>query len=195
MRNLSRPRVLSTLAAGAAVAVLLSGAHSANAQATQGLPSSKPLPSFAIRAGAYFPQNQLMKTDVGNTMIAGGADAVLDHFGPSDLSIVSLDYIDRQSSPNHLQMIPLTFGGIHYMDVKAQRREYIGYGVGAYFTSTEVTDRVGFQESYHTTLYGGYLNAGYEFNDYLFVDARYHFVQAVGPTNPGGLEVTAGVRF
>jgi hypothetical protein len=196
MRNISRPRLIATVSAGATVATLfMAAALPATADNSTGLPSFKPLPAFSARVGAYFPTNDRLKKNVGNTLIVGGIDYVLSRQGPSDESIISVDYIDRSNGSNHLQMVPITIGGIHYMDVKATTRNYIGYGVGAYITSVSVPNSVGFQESNHTTLYGGYINAGIEFTDNVFLDGRYHFTQAVGSTNPSGFEVTAGVRF
>lgn len=185
---------LTALSVGAAVATIFMAGTAAKAD-QNGLPSVTKLPDLSIRLGAYFPQNERLKSNVGNTMFAGGADYVLARQGASDESIVSLDFIDRSSGSNQLRMVPLTFGGLHYMDVKAAQRTYIGYGVGAYFTNVEVPDSVGFEETNHTTLYGGYINAGIEFEDNIFLDARYHFTQAVGSTNPSGLEITAGARF
>jgi hypothetical protein len=180
--------------AGVSVAAMLA-AVPANAQSPSGLPTVKPLPDFSARLGAYFPMNSRLKQNVGNTAFAGGVDYVLSRTGASDESTVSVDYIDRTSGGNQLRMVPVTFGGLHYMDVKAEQRTYVGYGVGAYFVNVSIPNSVGFQETNHTTLYGGYINAGIEFPENVFLDARYHFTQAVGSTNPSGLEVTAGVRF
>ena len=188
-------RIFKTaLCVGVAAASVLITAHSAKA-VDNGLPTFSKLPSLSVRLGAYFPQNERIKKNVGNTQFVAGVDYVLSRNGSSDLSIVSVDYMDRTSGANQLRMIPLTFGGMHYMDVKAETRTYIGYGVGAYFTNVSVPNSVGFQETNHTTLYGGYINAGIEMQGNVFFDARYHITQAVGSTNPGGLEVTAGARF
>jgi len=186
---------MTALSVGVAAATILAvGSPSAKA-ADNGLPTVNKLPSLSVRLGAFFPMNQRLKRSVGNTGFSAGADYVLSRQGASDQSIVSVGYIDRTSGANKLKMIPLTFGGLHYMDVKAEQRTYVGYGVGAYFTNVSVPDSVGFQETNHTTLYGGYINAGIEFPGNVFLDARYHFVQSVGSTNPSGIEITAGARF
>lgn len=184
---------MTALTVGVAAVTILAAGHSAKADA--GLPAFNRLPSLSVRLGAYFPSNQRLKTNVGNTAFDAGVDYVLARQGSSDLSIVSIGYVDKTAGANKLQLVPLTFGGIHYMDVKADQRTYIGYGVGAYFTSINVPDSIGNPERDHSTLYGGYINAGIEFPGNVFLDARYHFTQAIGSTNPGGLEITAGARF
>jgi len=155
----------------------------------------KPLPKFSIRAGGYFPANSTIPKNVGSALFAGGVDWVISRQGASTNSFISADFVDRSSSSNQLRMVPVTYGTLHYSNVAATTRTYAGWGVGVYFTSLNVPNRIGIQESHNDTLFGGYLNLGVEMQDNIFVDARYHITTTSGPANPGGLEATVGVRF
>jgi len=198
MRNVLRPRVVAALAAGAAVAVCLIAGQSANAQTTgtgSTIVTYKPLPRASIRAGVYLPVNSRIKHSVGTTLYCGGVDYVMSREGASTNWYLSADIIDKSSGQYELQMFPITYGMLHYSNVTSATRTYAGWGVGAYITSQVVADSVGFTESNHTTLFGGYFNLGIETKDNVFLDARYHITTSTGSANSGGLEVTAGVRF
>lgn len=197
MRSNSRPAVVATITAGMAVLGALIVGQPVFAQTGTGstVVTYKPLPKISIRGGVYFPVNTVIRHNVGDTMVAAGADYVINRQGASTAWYGSVDYIDRSSGGYKLQLVPITFGMLHYSDVTASTRTYAGWGIGAYPVDQEIPDYTGATEVRHTTLFGGYLNLGMEFPQNIFIDARYHITTTVGSANPGGLELTAGIRF
>ncbi len=197
MRIFSRPGVFATLAAAAVSAFVLGAGPAAMAQGNNinsGV-TYKSLPKGSVRLGGYFPLNSRIRKNVGNTEFAGGVDWIISRQGASTNTYLSADYIDRSDGPNQLRLIPVTWGYLHYKDVAAATRTYSGFGLGVYFVNQDIPDSVGFRERNHTLAYGGYLNAGVEFQDNVFVDLRLHLTTSIGSANPGGAEVTAGARF
>jgi len=92
-------------------------------------------------------------------------------------------------------MIPVMFGLQHFQDVNTDQRRYLGFGIGAAFTTLDVPDQTGAERHDHTTLYGAYIRAGMEFSKNLMLDGRYYFLQDIHGANPSGPEVTFGVEF
>jgi hypothetical protein len=195
MRTFSRPRVLATVTAGFAIAAAMAACQPARAQQGSTIVTYKPLPKFSVRVGGYFPANSTVRKNVGSAMFCCGVDWVVSRQGASTNSFISADIIDRTSGANQLRMIPVTYGSLHYSNVASNTRTYAGWGLGVYFTSLNVPNNIGFQETHNETLFGGYLNLGVETQDNLFLDLRYHITTTSGPANPGGLEATAGIRF
>ena len=153
-------------------------------------------PKAALRIGAYLPSNKAIKRQIGQALPNAGFDYYISRNGAGGHNIVSIDYMERGSGNHHLQMIPVTFGQTNHQYNDGQySKTYFGYGVGAYFTTLDITDSLGFDQRNHTTLFGGYINLGADLSDSLFLDARYHITSSAGSANPGGLQVTVGVRF
>jgi hypothetical protein len=152
---------------------------------------------FAIRLGAYFPTNTKIKSQVDSTFPAGGVDFTLHQIGPNERTIASIDFMDRDNHGAKEELIPLTLGQQWYETDKAQRHSdlYFGFGLGAYFANVDVNDDQGFPHTNNQTLFGGYVNAGLDIYDGIFIDARFHMTNTEGPANPGGLELAAGYRF
>ena len=153
-------------------------------------------PKAALRLGVFLPANSTIRRQVGNTLPSVGADYYLGKNGSVGHNMVSVDYYDRGDGNHRLQVIPVTFGQINHQYSNGQySKAYFGYGVGAYFTTQNITDDLGFSQHHQTTLFGGFINLGTDLGDAFFVDARYHLTSSTGTANPGGLQVSAGVRF
>lgn len=178
----------------AASAFALAGLRPASAQGD--LSSIHTDPVADVRIGAYLPQNNTIKRQIGNAIPDAGVDYYLNHSGATGRSIISVDYIDRGSGDHKLQMVPVTFGQTTYQYSNGNySKVYYGYGVGAYFVNQDITDSIGNRETNHTTLFGGYINLGADLDKDFFLDARYHFTSSAGSANPGGLQLSVGVRF
>lgn len=195
MRTNLSPGTKLALAMGlAASAIIFSGNRPVSAQGE--LTPITAETKADLRIGAFSPSNSRIRREVGNLLPAVGVDYYLGHNGNGGRNIVSIGYMDRGTTGHRLQMIPLTFGQTNYQYSRGSfGKAYFGYGVGAYFVNQDITDSLGFRETTHTTLFGGYVNVGTDLANNLFVDARYHFTSSAGSANPGGLELSGGFRF
>lgn len=158
-------------------------------------PTDQAAPVFSVRAGAYFPSNRRIKNQVGKTFAGVGLDYAVANKPGFTSTRLSLDYIERTSSGKTVRIFPVTVGQFYYQGANSGVRPYLGFGVGAYFVKQEVDDDLGNREDNNDTRFGGYVTGGFDFSSNLFLEARYHFIQAVGSANPSGLQVMGGVRF
>src|ERR1700722_1551789 len=114
MPSISRPSFIAVVSATIAItAVLL--AVPVKVQTTV-LPTARPLPQADVRLGAYFPLNSAIKSAVSEALPAAGVDYFLNHEGTNTFNMISVDVIDRSSGQSQLQLIPVTYGMIHYSD-------------------------------------------------------------------------------
>ena len=188
----SRSAVPFVLTAAAMTLALASGRPAAAQTATTS-PSES---TFAIRAGGYIPANSRIETNVGKLFTGAGVDYVMQRNGPLNTTIVSVDYINRESGGRHLRIIPLTFGQVTYSQSSGTSHTYMMYGAGIYFINQTLPDaNTGFNITQNQNAYGGYVGAGVTLSQNLFVEGRYHVLTSVGGVNAGGLQVTAGIRF
>jgi hypothetical protein len=151
----------------------------------------------AIRLGIFLPTNTRIHDQVGNLFPAGGIDYTLANESRASKAIISVDFWDRNDGGRQLQVLPITVGEQFYSVNKDQTlsKTYFGFGLGGYITSVNVLDDSNFVVDKNQVEYGGYVNAGADLWEGIFVDARYHVATAIGPTNIDGLELTMGYRF
>ena len=194
MRIATHSKVPITLTLSILAAVMMAGLKPVAAQENHGL--VKELDS-TVRLGGYLPSNHTIKTAVGDVILCGGIDHVIQHNSSVQSSIVSVDYIDKSNGNYGLRVIPVTFGQITTQQTEdlSKSKIYFGYGVGVYFTKQNIPNAIGELESKNSILYGGYLNVGFRVNQVFVIDARYHAMTTNGSANAGGLELTAGVNF
>lgn len=157
----------------------------------------------AIRLGIYLPASSHVTSPIGKVFPGGGLDYTFLQSG-QDRAQVSLDYIERSSSGSDVRIVPLTVSDIIYSGPNAGIRPYWGVGAGAYFVHAKVPNPDTQQTIGNPgadivngtdTVFGGFLDLGLEFPQYIFVDARYHWIGEVDHVNTSGLELTAGYRF
>ena len=192
MRTFSRSGSLAACGAILTTALALLGGRPAAAQTVVG--PTQYTPAVGVRFGAYFPQNSRVTHSVGNIMAGGGVDVTVQH-SPGTRVILSLDYIDRSNSGRNLRLTPLTIGVYGVGTPSGGITPYYGLGVGAYFVHSNLLTNTGTTSSANTTSLGGYLAAGIQFQDNVFLEGRYHVVQESNGVNTGGLQVTVGYRF
>jgi hypothetical protein len=152
----------------------------------------------AIRLGAYIPVNSNTQQTYGRYYWAGGLDYYFQQNGVDQRSNFSVDYTSYTDGNNYLRIIPVTVGQQSILPARGRGvRPYVGYGIGAYFVHVKNPSNPSFgaSDTVNSTVYGGYMQAGLDLTDNLFVDARYHIVSPVKNVNTDSFELTAGVRF
>ena len=187
-------RAAAFSAAAASLALALSAAQPATAQTV--VTTTKTDPVGAIRLGVLFPFDTKVTSQVGRTFFpVGGLDYAIQHKTGVNRTIISLDYIERNSKGKTLRVYPLTIGQQVYIDEINGVHPYGGYGIGAYFVHTNVLGDNNIPESHNATTFGGYLLGGLDFQNNIFLEGRYQYVQSVGSIKPDGLQLDAGYRF
>ncbi len=181
-------RVSVPLAALALAGTLLAAGRPA---AAQQVTSPTQAPQFTVRAGGYFINDSGVRHNIGSSYLAAGLDYDLHDVVDTSRTILSVDYVDRSSSGNSLRIFPVTIGQLILGSSGSGVQTYYGVGAGAYFTHSDFNGG----NKHDNVLFGGYAGAGLIYNRFLELDLRYHLVTSQNGINPGGLEVTAGVRF
>lgn len=177
----------------AAAGALLALAHPAAAQDATTPASSDN--AITIRVGGYFTNDSTINHTVGSSFLCGGLDYdVKDQVGVTH-TIVSADYISRSSGSNHLDIFPVTIGQMILSTAHNDLQPYYGLGLGAYFINQNTNNGAANTSSQDYAVFGGYAAAGFIYDRYLVVDARYHLVSPSHGINVDGLELTAGVTF
>lgn len=158
----------------------------------------------AIRLGVYLPSSSHVTSPVGKYFPVGGLDYTFQQ-SDGNRAQVSLDYTERSSSGSDVRVIPLTVSDLFYSGPRAGGvREYWGVGTGVYFVHVHVPNPISSagigapsQQTVNGTdeVFGGFLAAGIELPQNVFLDARYHIDGEVDHVSTSGLEVTAGYRF
>jgi hypothetical protein len=185
-------RLLAAAIPVIAAAALLASASPASADSTTNQTVG------AIRIGAFNPTNANTRRDFGLYDLEGGLDYTFQQTGLSERANVSIDFLETTKHGNELQTIPVTIGQQVIGGARSGGvREYVGYGIGAYFEHFNEPGTGNFNGSstHNQVAYGGFLNAGLDLTTNLFIDARYHIVTPVKNINTDGIELTAGVRF
>ena len=158
----------------------------------------------AIRLGVFLPASNKVTSPVGKYFPGGGLDYTFQQSSDNRAQI-DADYIERSSSGSDVRVIPVTVSDLYYSGARSGGvRPYWEIGLGAYFVHVkvpnpnpnEVVGNAGAATINKTsTVMGGFLGAGLEFPDNLFIDARYHQVSEVSHVNTSGFEITGGYRF
>ncbi|MCW3058814.1 MAG: hypothetical protein JWQ02_635 [Capsulimonas sp.] len=181
-----------------AAAALAAGAASpASAQVfTDPAVTTHHMSPVSLRLGGYLPTNRKIRKEVGQILPSIGVDYHLHQDSATTDSYISVDYLDRETSSGYrLRAIPITYGLRFKNDLTAKNAIYYGFGLGGYFTSIDVDDSLGGHESNNDLLAGGYLNVGIDINEASFLDLRYHITSTSGSVNPGGAQLSVGIRF
>jgi hypothetical protein len=173
----------STLVAG--FALLSVAPHAAQAQSTGLVP-------FRVKIGALLPSQSATRDSAGSVVPSAEVDMRIPRFLGADF--VSLGIQDRSHNGGKLQVVPVTIsrtfqppnpvGGI-------TGSPYFGVGGGAYFLNARNNG-----DSKSKVAPGVFGQAGYQFPNKFFVEAKYQVVagKAAG-LRPDGLILSIGRSF
>ena len=170
----------------AAIGLALIPASAAHAQGTGILP-------VRVKIGALLPTQSDTKDRAGDIIPAAELDLRIPKLfaGGKGGTYLSVGYQDRGG----LRTIPVTlsrtFAPINPLKA-ATGNPYFGLGVGAYFLNGD--NGIGNSES-KTTL-GGFAQAGYQFPNPYFIEAKYQLTASKADgLSPNGLMLFVGRRF
>jgi hypothetical protein len=158
----------------------------------------------AIRLGAFVPVNSNTIQQYGRYDFVGGLDYTFQNDGINQRDIVSVDYLQQShtdsqtNTRNSIRIIPVTVGRQNIGGARGQGvRPFTEFGAGVYFVHFKNPSDTNFggSDTEESTAFGGYLGAGLELSDSLFIDGRFHVTTPVKDVNTDALELTAGVRF
>ncbi len=174
------------LPAIAVVGAALLPARAARAQGTGILP-------VRVKIGALLPTQSQTKDRAGDIMPAAELDLRIPRLfsGGKGGTYASIGYQDRGG----LRTVPLTlsrtFAPINPLKA-ATGNPYFGVGLGAYFLQGDD----GFGSSQSKTTFGGFAQAGYQFPNPYFIEAKYQLVAGKADgLSPNGLLLFVGRRF
>ena len=166
----------------AIVGAALLPARAAHAQDTGLLP-------VRVKIGALLPTDSTTKDEAGDIIPAGEVDVRIPRFLGG--SFVSLGYQDRGG----LRTVPLTISRTFAPKNPVKPvtgNAYFGLGLGAYFLKGD--DGIGSSES--KTTVGGFAQAGYQFPNPYFIEAKYQLVaEKADGLSANGLMLFVGRRF
>ena len=172
-----------------AVAVMgaaLISAQTAHAQGVGLLP-------LRVKIGAVLPTQRETKDRAGDIIPAGEIDLRIPKLlsGGGGSTYASIGYQDRGG----LRTIPLTlsrtFSPVNPLKV-ATGNPYFGVGIGAYFLRGN--NGIGASES--KTTFGGFAQAGYQFPNPYFIEAKYQLTASKADgLSPNGLMLFVGRKF
>ncbi len=179
--NISKTSLLIPAIALCGAALL--PARAAQAQDTGLLP-------VRVKIGALLPTDSTTKDQAGDIIPAAELDVKIPRlFGGN--TFASIGYQDRGG----LRTVPLTisrtFGPKNPLKI-VTGNPYFGLGAGVYFLNGD--DGVGSSES--KTTVGGFAQAGYQFPNPYFIEAKYQLVaQKADGLSANGLLLFVGRRF
>lgn len=183
--NISNLSPLIPVAAAIVVAALVP-ARAAHAQGTGLLP-------VRVKIGALLPTDSNTKDQAGDIIPAAELDLRIPRLfaGGNGGTYASIGYQDRGG----LRTIPITisrtFAPINPLKA-ATGNPYFGLGIGAYFLQGD--DGIGSSES--KTTVGGFAQAGYQFPNPYFIEAKYQLVaQKADGLSANGLLLFVGRKF
>ena len=182
--NISKSLFLPGVAAVVGAALL--PARAAHAQDTGLLP-------LRVKVGALLPTQSETKDQAGDIIPAAELDVRIPKLfsGGSGSTFASIGYQDRSG----LRVVPLTlsrtFGPKNPLKI-VTGNPYFGLGAGVYFLNGD--DGVGSSQS--KTTFGGFAQAGYQFPNPYFIEAKYQIVaQKADGLSANGLMLFVGRRF
>ncbi len=161
--------------------------------------------SGSVRLGVYIPTSSQTQNQFGRTYFNAGLDYYFQHTGVTERSLVSVDYFERSSGSDKLQVVPVTVGQQYVSGSRGDGvRPYFGFGAGVYFIHVQNPNDGNLtggpnngsnNDSASGETFGGYGSVGLDLSTNLFLDARYHLVSSYRSVSPSGFELTAGFRF
>ena len=170
----------------AAIGLALLPARAAHAQGTGVLP-------LRVKIGALLPTQSDTKDRAGDIIPAAELDLRIPRLfsGGKGGTYLSVGYQDRGG----LRTIPVTlsrtFAPINPLKA-ATGNPYFGLGLGAYFLNGDD----GFGSSQSKTTLGGFAQAGYQFPNPYFIEAKYQLVAGKADgLSPNGLMLFVGRKF
>ena len=173
-------RPVAALSAFSALALLSLASHPASAD----LASSATKPT-SLSIGDFFPSSSVAKNNGGDNQFALGLRYSIGGEGLLTKSSLGVDWEHGGSSND---IVGLTVGqqfGLTGAGPDAANSAYAGVGIGDYILVKDA----GFGSHTNNDI-GGFVDVGYNFTSFLFVDAKYQIV------NDGdGPILSAGVRF
>ncbi len=182
--NISKTSLLVPAIAICGAALL--PARTAHAQGTGLLP-------VRAKIGALLPSDGTTKDRAGDIIPTAELDLRIPRLfaGGNGGTYVSIGYQDRGG----LRTIPVTlsrtFAPINPLKA-ATGNPYFGLGLGAYFLQGD--DGVGASES--KTTFGGFAQAGYQFPNPYFIEAKYQLTASKADgLSPNGLLLFVGRKF
>ena len=170
----------------AALGAALISTPAAHAQGTGILP-------LRVKIGAVLPTQSETKDRAGSIIPAAELDLRIPKLfsGGKGGTYASIGYQDRSG----LRTIPLTisrtFAPINPLKA-ATGNPYFGLGIGAYFLNGDN----GIGSSQSKTTFGGFAQAGYQFPNPYFIEAKYQLVAGKADgLSPNGLMLFVGRKF
>ncbi len=150
----------------------------------------------AIRLGVYYPANSGVRSDFSSTIASAGLDYNLSESIGTSRSVLGVDYMERSSGANKLQIIPVTISEQYYREVGGTG--WVPYGeagLGAYFVKAQDPNNASLVSTHAKTALGAFIGGGFDITDTFFLDLRYHLIPSIKGEDPSGYELTAGIRF
>ena len=170
----------------AALGAALIPTQSAHAQDTGVLP-------VRVKIGALLPSQSETKDRAGDIIPAAELDLRIPKLfsGGGGSTFASIGYQDRGG----LRTVPITlsrtFGPKNPLKA-ATGNVYFGAGAGVYFLNGDD----GFGASQSKTTFGGFVQAGYQFPNPYFIEAKYQLTAGKADgLSPNGLLLFVGRRF